>query len=143
MANAIKWSTANTISTIFSTDLNSFAGGVKVLSTTIANSVTTETFASFELVCQFLVSPTQFMAIYIIPSLNGTNFADGDVTTPPQSNLHKINIPVRSTTSVQRLIVDNISLPPFDFKVLLDNQAGTLVSSGNTLKMRIYHYEVT
>lgn len=146
MANAVKWSTPASIASVMTTELNSLASGSKaVASSAVDNATDKNRYADFELNVTFGSSPSAggYVLLYLIPSLDGTNFADGDASTDPQSHLEVGAFQVRATTNAQKLHLRDVKLPPFKFKPLLvNNTSQSFPASGSTLKTRAYNEEV-
>lgn len=82
-----------------------------------------------------------YLAIYIIPEVDGTNY--GATTDECAENYYAGAVLVDDGALAARfLIIDEVRLPPGDFKVALRNGTGqSLASSGNTVKLRAYSVE--
>ncbi len=145
MSNTILWSSPSALTTLLTTELNSFASGTGVITSAITNETSKYQYMSLELVATWGSSPTNgYISVYLLSTMDGTNYSDGAApSTLPHSSTLKINIPLRATTNQQRVIIDNIAIPPYYFKLFLVSVAGqTMASSGNTLKVRYYNHEV-
>lgn len=136
-----KFATPNTVETLLSTGLNSLANGSRVVSNAIANGTDLYLYADFECSFASAVFPAGgYVSLYILESLDGTNYEDGDASTTPTSQALLATVPFRNATAAQIHSVRGIVLPPASFKILLINNTGvTLASSGNTLKMMRYN----
>jgi hypothetical protein len=140
-----KWNTPNAIQTIMSTELNSLANNANAIAGSAINNETgLGLFADFLLTCTFAVSPTAetFLNLYLLPSLDGTNYPDGSNTITPNSNCLIGALPVRAVNTVQRINLPKVALPPFHFLILVRNEAtgAALSATGNTLVARTYFY---
>lgn len=141
------------ITTLMTTELNSLANNAKALGTTVyANGTNQYLFGYFELVVDYGTSPTagSLIELYIIPTVDGTNYVDGDASNDPAYNLFAGGFAVRATTNPMRLAVGGpggsglVALPPTSFKALLWNKTGqAFAASANTLKMIPYRYQTT
>ena len=129
-----------TLTTMISTELNSLTNSSITTPASIFNNTTGARFADFELLVTYGTNPTDGSQVdlYIVPSLDGTNYADGSSSIVAANNYSGSFI-LRATTSAQRLVLRDISIPSCKFKVHLKNLAGqTTSSSGNTLRMLPY-----
>jgi hypothetical protein len=143
MPNAVYWTTPAAIQTPISTGLNSLANNARVVSATITS--TREHYADAELLLTFAVSPAAngYVSLYLLPTLDGTNFADGDASIVPASNMQVGSFLPQINTNAQRLAIRQIILPAVNYRWLIWNRAGqALAASGNTLRTRTYSPEV-
>jgi hypothetical protein len=135
--------------TLLSTELNALSSGSRTNASAMVdndNASNRYLFGAFELVCTFGVAPTagKTLDLYLLPSVDGTNFADGASTVAPSESTYVGSFAVRGVTSAQRLVLAYVALPPTDFKALLVNNSGqSLAASGNTLKLVMSAYEVS
>lgn len=138
MATTQKWTAPESIVTVTIT-INSTANGAQTAaSSTIANGTDLYRWAEVELVLGSL-TPTgsPYVGVLLIQSLDGTNFED--LST---SALHAMvaALPFTTATGVKRIVSRPFPIPPLDFKLALQNQAGpALASSGNSLKLRRFN----
>lgn len=129
--------------TVLSTELNSLAtatdsGAGTAYDNTPSSSSLGFTNAIAEFNGTFGTNPTASTAayLYILPSLDGTNYGDANSTAGQIAAV----FPLRATTSAQR-VERVIDLPPCKVKFLLRTDAGqTLASSGNTVIIRPFNY---
>lgn len=129
------------VTTLLSTGLNSLTNGSRAVSGADNNDTDLALYGDFE--CNFgsaAFGSGAFVSLYILESVDGTNYEDGDASTTPASSALLCNIMFRNATAAQIHAVRGIPLPPTKFKILLINNTGvTLASSGNTLKMQKYY----
>jgi len=146
---------AGTIQTLLDTELNSLANNDAALdSAEYDNATNLYEFAAFELYVDFVSAPTAgpTIELYMIPSLDGTNYGDGDGTPLAQINTFVGAFDVRATTAAMRL---NLAIPsamgapnlapllPVKYKALIYNKSGqAFPASGSTLKMLPYRRQV-
>lgn len=78
--------------------------------------------------------------LYLLPSVDGTNFADGNSAIFPPG-LYVGSFIVRNVTTVQVLALTGVPLPPTKFMPLLVNKAGTVISASPTLSMIPSRYQ--
>lgn len=139
MATTQKWTAPEAISSPLTTQLNSLANGAQsAASAAIDNETDLYRWAEVEVVLASL-TPTGSPAVHIllIQSLDGTNFED--LST---SALHTQVASVSFSTAVaaKRMVSRPFAIPPTQFKLALQNQAGpALAASGNTVKIRRFN----
>jgi hypothetical protein len=132
-------------STVITTGLNSLADDANAISSELNNATNLYLFDDVELYTAALgYSPSAGAAIelYLVEALDGTNYEDGDASIdPPSTNLVGVFL-LRSTTSAQRHVIRQISLPPTKYKyVIINKSGGALAASSNTLKVKSFYYE--
>jgi hypothetical protein len=128
------------------TELNSLAASTgKAISAAIDNSSNLDLFDDLELVVTFATAPTAntIVEVYLVPAVDGTNYADGSTTVLPQASLYVGGFQVRNVNTIQRMALRGISLPPGLFKYLVQNTTNQgFPASGSTLKRNAYQYQV-
>ncbi len=135
-------------STLLTTEMNSLATGNRTnASAAVDNDGSSNRylFGTFELVCTFGSAPTagRTVDLYFLPTLDGTNYADGSSSVVPSDSGYVGSFAVRAVNTAQRLLLTGVPLPPTDFKVIVANNSGqTMAASGNTLKIVMSAYEV-
>lgn len=130
--------------------LKNLAAGANKLGDTIDLSGTDandrDLFFDWELQVRGAVAFTagEFVELYFIPALDGTNFADGSDTIDPQPELLAHTFTVRAVSTQQRLGVTGLPAPLVPFKPLVINQTGqafTNTDNENVLRYRLYSIE--
>ncbi len=147
MATAFKLATPNAASAVLSTELNSLAtAGLAISSSAYSGNL--DPFADIELAVKYTTSApaagTKVAELYLVPTIDGTNYAEGSASVNPQKALLIAVFESRngSTSAFERLVQLGVSLPPGSFKFVLLNTSGkTLASSGNTVTIRPYQYQ--
>ena len=128
---------------LLTTELNSLAAGNgSSLGSEFDNTATGTKymFGDFQLAVEFASSPTvnELVHIYLIPALDGSNYADGSSTFFP-ATCHKGAFPVRANADPQKLVLFGIVLPPSKFKMIVVNTtSAAFESSGNVLSILPY-----
>lgn len=153
MASSVKWGAVATADiAVPSANLNALASGTAaanyVLGAAINNIPATlgALYGDFELNLSSAVTAgagAPFLAVYIIPSLDGTNYAttNGGTTAGPTSPNYLAGvILVPASTAVKVLQLRGIILPPSNFKVMINSQLGVALPSTNTSTARLYRY---
>jgi hypothetical protein len=138
---------AGSITTLLSTELDSLANNSRSnAGTEFDNSNSSNLFiaAGFELNVTYGTNPTadSVLDLYLVPALDGTNYADGSSSVAPSDTTYVCSFPVRAVTTAQRIagrvgMVGPLELLPVKYKAILYNN-GTgqaLASSGNTVKI--------
>ena len=138
---------AITATTELSTEFNSLANNAgTAASGAIDNTANLDIEGMCELTVTFGSNPTADSTIdlYLIPSLDGTNYADyTSGTTPVASLTHYIgSFVVKATTSAQRVTTRVFNLPATKFKLAAINKSGqAFPSSGSVLKLSTFNYQ--
>lgn len=142
MATTFSWATPEAAASALTTELNALANATRCApSAAIDNSSGLYLYMDAELNVTYGTNPSTggYCGLYLLPSLDGTNYADGDASTVPQKALLVGVFELRASTSAQRLELTRIPIPPRKFKLLVDNQAGQAMgATGNTLKYSRY-----
>lgn len=119
----------------------SLSNGSQVAASTATydNSSNDMFFANFELNGGFGSSPSvgALINLYLVPALDGTNYAEVDTTNhnmPPACFVGSFVVN-KAQTSAQRMDVLGVPLQPLLYKAYLDNQSGQTLSSTWTLKI--------
>lgn len=128
------------------TELNSITtASYSNASSAIDNSSTLYPYMDLELYVTYGTNPSTggYVAAYLLPSVDGTNYPDGSSSVTPAAELIVASFSLRATTSAQRLAATGIPVPSGLFKLMIGNFAGqTMAASGNTLKYRRYMTQV-
>jgi hypothetical protein len=143
----LRYNDSTLMQTVFSTELNAIANNTRVLSDPLDNTFDLDVYADFELLVKYNVVPpvgAKIAEIFIIPTVDGSNYAEGSVSVQPQKYLiigayESVN---PSISNFERLMLTNIVIPPRSFKILLRNTSGVdYAATGNTLKMKKFKLE--
>ena len=91
---------------------------------------------------QFGVAPNSGsgLELYLIPSYDGTNYADGNSAIFPLAH-YKGTFIARNVTTLQILSLDDVPLPPVNFLALLVNKGGQTLSGNNFLAFTPIRYQ--
>ena len=129
------------VTTVLSTELNSLgAGAASALGTAYDNGTNLFLYGAFQVDVTFGTGPTAdtTLDLYLVPALDGTNYADGSTTVAAQNNAVG-GYTMRAVTTEQRLTIWGILLPPCKFKMQLFNNTNQgMPASGSTVKMIAY-----
>jgi hypothetical protein len=128
--------------TLMSASSSSLAASAAVLGDTPydnSNSANLYFWGDIELVGAFSVAPIagKVVECYLAPAPDGANYSDTDNTTPNPSLLAG-HFVLRNTTSSQRIVLRNVPLPPWLFKVYLRNQTDQTLNSAFVVKVYLY-----
>lgn len=143
MATTFKWTTPENAVTVLGTELNALANGAySAASAAQDNATDLYEQADFELNVTYGTNPSAggYCGLYIVYSLDGTNYEDGGGAVAPPATRWVGNFPLRAVTTAQKISLPGIRLSPLKFKAVLVNSSGQAMgASGHTLLMRRYH----
>lgn len=146
MSSLVKWDSTSSRGNILTTELNSLANAARsVASAALDNAANLDKYGWFQLTVTFGSAPsaTAYINLYLMPSLDGSNYADGSDTVNPGADALVVTIPILASTSAQRKIAGPIWLPPFKFKTILENQTGqAFPASGSVLLLYTDNEEI-
>lgn len=152
MAAIAKWQAYSSVTGIAGTSLNGIASGTAavnyVLGAAIDNTPASAGYflADFELNLSSAVTAgtgSPFLAVYLIPSFDGTNYAttNGGTTAGPTSAAYFVgSIVVPASTAAKVLQLRGFVLPPCNFKVMINNQLGVALPATTTSTCTLYRY---
>ena len=150
MAGDIKLKAGASPTSLLTTGLDSLADGSRALSADYDSSSELDSRADIELAVAYTSSAPSAGArvadLYLLPSIDGTHYAEGGSSLTPQGALFIGAFESRngSTSSVEYLVLPGIEIPPGHMKFLLVNKSGkSYKSSGNTLKIRPWRHQYT
>lgn len=129
------------VTTVMSTELNALGASTgKAISSAIDNSdpmAALDLFDNLELAVDFVTAPTAgtVIEVYLLPSVDGSNYPDGSTSILPQASLYVGGFVVRNDAAAQRMVLRGIPLPPGLFKYVVQNTTNqAFPASGSTLK---------
>lgn len=142
---AVNYSTTTSKGDILSTELNSLANDAyTAVGTEVDNATDQNLFADFELDVTYGTAPdaNSVCSLYLIPAVDGTNYADGGGSVAPPANTFVGNFQLRAVTTAQKIALTRIAIPNAKFKPVVLNGAGqAMAASGNTLACYVYTVE--
>jgi hypothetical protein len=136
-----KWSTPTAATTYLSTELNALADSGNKLGAAIDLTATLEQYLDLDIfLSTFTPVANGYINIYLLASVDGTNYPDGADGTDPSPDYIVASAGVLSGASVTRRVwIPRIIIPPFPFKLLFENKTGAaLAATLNTVKYREY-----
>ena len=144
MTTSFRYEPGGATQVLLDSQLNSLAAstGSAVGSTVWDNSAQGNQYfwGDFELLVTYGTAPTagQTCDLYMIESVDGTNYADGSATIQVAS--HYIgSFVLRAVNTAQRITIRGVPLPPCKFKLELLNGAGqAMAASGNQVQALLY-----
>ena len=122
--------------------MNALASGAYALGSAVNNTPTDGTTISYDLADLTITlssavtagTGAPYVAVWILPAVDGTNYP-----TPPGSsgaaapaNLLVGTYQGVASASTSTIIVSNIPIPPYNFKVMIENVLGVAFPSTNT-----------
>ena len=157
MATHTTWSAPTAVQTLMTTELNSLATATLVVSSTTSgnqasgvydNTAALDLYADFQLGLEYggaaPAAGTKVAELYLLPTVDGTNYATTDASNQPQMATLVATFESRagSTSAFEYLVAMGIPLPPQKCKWVVKNTSGhALAASGNTLKMQPYQLQ--
>lgn len=133
--STVKWSPYGTYTAaIAGASLQNLATATAVLGSAIDNTSNLYVYSDWDLTCKFQASPTagSTVDLYLLPSLDGTNYADGSASVTPSRTLLVGTFPVQPNTTAQRIAVRGVMLSPGKVKPLVINNAGQSMTNNST-----------
>ena len=142
MATKHTWTAYGTTTDLVATaSLNSLADDGTVLGSEIDNTTLKEFRVGIELYLASVdlsAETNPSVNLYLIESLDGTNFADTNVLAYKLAAM----IGVAATSAVHREVFNPVIISPGKWKVNIENKTGAaFAATGNTLKYRVYSTE--
>jgi len=84
-----------------------------------------------------------YVTLYLLPSLDLTNYVASNDKTMPLGVFSLTTATSTAANEMKRIALVNVTVPPFDFKVALDNQTGQAFSTAlGTSQLRGWLYDV-
>ncbi|MBI1335830.1 MAG: hypothetical protein GC164_02580 [Phycisphaera sp.] len=147
MPNSIQWQQAwVSRGDVLTTELNTLANDARTnAGAEVDNSANLDQFALIELNVTFASSPASggYVQLYLLQAPDGSNYDDGSSSVDPGNHKRLLEIPVRATTSAQRLTSGLFLLPPAKVKFILLNKSGqAFPASGSTVRLYTSNNEV-
>ena len=147
-----KWSAYGTYTTdIAGADvaptLKNLANNGQKIGNEIDNSTNRNIYADWDLLCRFQTAPAAgaYVALYLIPAVDGTNYGDGSDSVAPAVTMWVGNFPVRAVNTAIRVSLRQILMPPGKFKPLVVNKGGyamTNTDAENVLSYRTFNEDI-
>ena len=140
MANQVLWKAPTARTSGISAD--TIAAGSNEIGSEIDNEVNLDRYMSAELTwtCATASTENEVMELYILYSLDGTNYEDGSDSVDPKKSPVAVFVD-DGGTAVQKQTVSGISIKPFAFKALLKSEL-TNSAASVTLDIETYNEEV-
>ena len=144
--NAVLWQTSWTSrSNVLTTELNSLADNAySAAGTAIDNTSNLDQYAAAEVNLASL-NPTTgaFLTLYLVQSLDGTNYEDAPSSTQPGYHQQVAVIPLATGSATKRVSTPIFKIPTGKFKFVLRNDSNvSLGASGNTVTLYSANDEV-
>lgn len=146
MANEVNWSDYPAATTYLSTELNALADGGNDLGAAIDNTANGDMYMDLELYLAEQGAARDsgaYVALYILPSVDGTNYCYGGDSLDPPASASRGNFPFDAVVTARYSTLTHILLPAGKFKMLVMNETGeNFAGTGNTLKYTVYNEEL-
>ena len=128
--------------TALSTGLDALGAGNTALSTALANETDLYEYINVELKLasvDFSTATGLYVALYFVTANDGSNYEDGSAGTPGviPGKPPDVIIPLRKVNAAQIVCVNNIPIPPLNFKIeLVNNVSAAFAANTNLLYYR-------
>lgn len=146
MANEVNWLNYPAATTYLSTELNALADGANKLGAAIDNTANGDMYMDLELYLAAQGSARDsgaYVAVYILPSVDGTNYCYGADALDPPATAWRANFSLDAATTARYTTITHILLPAGKFKILVINETGqAFAATLNTLKYTLYNEEI-
>lgn len=142
MAKADLWQTPAAIVTYLSTELNALANAARVVGAAIDNRTTRYKYIMLEHFVQtqgVARSAGAYVSIYLVSSVDATNYAYGSASVQPAANCLVAALPIDASVTARYLTQNCILIPPLLFMLVLEQNTGQAYAATlSTLKYRLY-----
>jgi hypothetical protein len=142
-----RWATPESVQSYLTAELNGLADGANKIGAEIANEADKYLYVNVELYVAAQGSARDsgaYVALYLVPALDGTNYSYGDDSTDPPAHALIGQFLLDAATTARRVTLENLLIPPLDFKLLVMNETGqAFAANGNTLKYRRHNGDVS
>jgi hypothetical protein len=146
MANKVNWDSSPAITAYLTTELNTLANAARVIGGAIDNSANLNMYMDVEFVIDTQVSTRLagcYIGVYLVTSVDGTNYGYGDATTQPPANALVCALQVDVAVTARRLTSKPFLIPPGKMMLVFENNTGyALKATGNTAGYRVYSEEI-
>ncbi|MDP3950217.1 hypothetical protein [Microbacterium sp.] len=144
--NEINWSAYPSATSYLATELNALADAGKVLGAAIDNTTASDMYVDVEIFVNTQGSARSagaYIAIYFLPSVDGTNYTYGDASTVPPANTLVCTMPLDAAVTARYQSCRGLLQPASKWKLLVTNATGqAFAATGTTVKYSTYSAEV-
>ena len=146
MANKINWDSSPAITAYLTTELNTLASAARVIGAAIDDTANLNMYMDVEVVLAEQSSTRTagcHIAVYLVTSIDGTNYGYGDASVQPPASSLVAALPVDAAVTARRLTSKPFLVPPGKWKLVIENNTGyALAATGNTAGYRVYSEEI-
>lgn len=149
MATNFKWAVPNGVQTLLTTGLDGLTNSSWTTSSAYNNTSNLDLYADFILAIAYGTAPaagTKVGELYLVPAVDGTNYATQDANGQPQLSLligtFESRLP--STSVLEYLVINGVSIPPLNMKFAFKNTSGQTLKDNSIskfLKMQPYQLQ--
>lgn len=146
MANKVNWDSSPALTAYLTTELNSLANDAQVIGADIDNTANLNMYMDVEVYVAVQGSARSagaYVAVYLVSSLDGTNYGYGDATTDPPANAMVCALAIDAATTARYLTSRPFLIGPGKHKLVIENKTGqAFKADSNTVGYRVYSEEI-
>lgn len=146
MVNKIMWDSSPAITPYLTTELNSLANAAQVIGAAIDNAAGLNMYMDVEVYVAVqggARSAGAYIAVYMVTSIDGTNYGYGDATDDPPASALVCTLPIDAATTARYLTSKPFLIPPSKVKLVIENNTGqAFKADSNTVGYRVYSEEI-
>lgn len=146
MANKVLWDSSPAKTAYLTTELNSLANAAQVIGAAIDNTANLDMYMDVEVYVAVQGSARSagaYIAVYLVTSVDGTNYGYGDATTDPPASALVCALPIDAATTARYLTSKPFLIPPSKMMLVIENNTGqAFKADSNLVGYRVYSEEI-
>lgn len=146
MANKINWDSSPAITAYLTTELDALANAAQVIGTAIDNSANLNMYMDVQVYVAVqggARSAGAYIAVYLVTSVDGTNYGYGDASTDPPANSLVCALAIDAAVTARYLTSKPFLIPPGKMMLVFENNTGqAFKATDSTAGYRVYSEEI-
>lgn len=146
MANKINWDSSPAIVPYLTTELNALANAAQVIGVAIDNTANLNMYMDVEVYVAVqggARSAGAYIAVYLVTSIDGTNYGYGDASTDPPANSLVCALAIDAAVTARYLTSKPFLIPPGKMMLVIENNTGqSFKATDSTVGYRVYSEEI-